>query len=138
MLKENLYDYVICGGGSESHKLKKEVNFSDTMILNGKLGRIPGSNRGRGWSSVNAHGWFSYEIKVRPNALNVIEVELASESPRLDVKITLDDKETIIKQELEGRKTVKLNYQSTNDVVRIRFDRLTAYTPCIHSIKVKN
>ncbi len=135
--KQNLYDYVICGGGSEGHKIKKEVNFSDTMILNGKLGRIPGSNRGRGWSSVNAHGWFSYEIKVKPNCMNVIEVELSSESPRLDVKITLDDKETVIKQELEGTKTIQLNYHATSDVVRIRFDRLTGYTPCIHSIKVK-
>ena len=109
------------------------------MILDGKLGRIPGSNRGRGWSSVNAHGWFSYEIAVKPNQTNEIEVCVGSESPRLDIKITLGDKETIIKKDLDGAEVVKLSYDAKNEsAVRIRFDRLTGYTPCIFSIKVFN
>ena len=135
--KQDLYDYVICGGGNEHHKIMKEVNFSDTMILDGKLGRIPGSNRGRGWSSVNAHGWFSYEIAVKPNQTNEIEVCVGSESPRLDLKITLGDKETVIKKDLDGAEVVKLSYDAKDEsTVRIRFDRLTGYTPCIFSIKV--
>ena len=134
--KLHLIDYVVCGGGAEHHKLKKEVNFSDTTIVDGKLARVPGSLR-KGWSSVNAHGWFSYEIKVKPNSKNVIQVEMGSQSPRLDVKVTIDDQEKIISQDLCGNQRIDFEHIATNnDSVRVRFDRLSAYTPYIFSIKV--
>ena len=63
--KEKLTDFIVCGSGNEGHKLQKEVNFSDTYIFEDGVCRIPGTNRGKAWSMVNAHVWFSYEIKVK-------------------------------------------------------------------------
>lgn len=136
--KEKPYDFVVCGGGNEHHKIKKEVNFSDTLILDGKLARVPGSTR-KGWSSVNAHGWFSYEIAVKPNSENVIQVQMGSETKKLDVKVTVNDQETIIKKDIDGVETVTLKFTAgAENNVRVRFDRLTSYTPCIFTIKVFN
>ena len=135
---ENLTDYVICGGANESHRLQKEVNFSDTLILDGQLVRIPGNRNGMKWSTINAHGWFSYELTVKPNTQNQIEIVLGSNTPNIDVKITLGEEEQIIKQTSDGKKSVILNYTADKcDKVRIRFDRISANTPCIYLIKVK-
>ncbi|MBR2871590.1 MAG: hypothetical protein IKB98_09505 [Clostridia bacterium] len=135
--KQDLLDYVICGGGSEGHKIKKEVNFSDTKVENGRLFRVPGSLR-QGFSSVNAHGWFSYEIKVKPNALNQISVVCGSLSPELNLKVTIDEKQTIIKEKDCQVKEITIPYQADkNDCVRIRFDRITGLVPVVYQIKVK-
>ena len=52
----------------EEHRLQKEVNFSEC--------------------SVNAHGWFSYLIKVKPHVENVIKILLGSSGVELAVGIT--------------------------------------------------
>ena len=137
--KKELYDFIICGGGSEGHKLQKEVNFSDTLICNGRLCRIPGNSKGMEWSAINGHGWFSYALKVRPNAQNVIQIHCGSMGRNLDMQITLGNVVTEIKEELNGDKIIELNYSSGDDEneVRIRFDRITGYTPCIYDIGVK-
>jgi hypothetical protein len=133
---QNLYDYIICAGGSEGHKLKKEVNFSDTIIQNGRLARIPGSNR-KGWSTVNAHGWFAYELKVKPNQTNFIEVVAGSLTDTLDLKITIDDKQMVINKKIDKEQVIGIEYTAKDkDAVYIRFDRLTANSPCIFEIKV--
>lgn len=133
---ENLFDYIICGGGSEHHKLKKEVNFSDTKVIDGKLARVPGSLR-KGWSTVNTHGWFSYEIAVKPNAQNKIAIDFGSLDNRLDVKVTIGDVEKVISQEINGSVLLTFDYEAKdNDTVRIRFDRFSTSVPFIFSIKV--
>ena len=133
---ENLYDYVICGGASEGHALKKEVNFSATAIKDGELHRIPGSPL-KGWSTVNAHGWFSYEVAVRPNAENTIIIDIGSPADTLDAKITICE----ISEELhkEGnRHTLTYTYKAGDEgTVRVRFDRISANAPEIFTVKVK-
>lgn len=134
--KQNLLDFVICGGASEGHKLKKEVNFSDTLVKDGRLARIPGSNR-KGWSTVNAHGWFAYEIKVTPNKTNRIEVVAGSLTDTLDLKITIGDKQMVINKQINKEQVINFEYTAKEEnAVYIRFDRLTANTPCIFEIKV--
>ncbi len=130
-------DYVICGGGFEGHKLQKEVNFSDTLIHNGKLCRMPGSNRGASWSRVNAHGWFSYEIKVKPNAENVIEIQTGGLTDKVEFKVTIEDKAYAFDGG-EGRYTILYSENEGKERVRIRFDRVSGYTPLIYTVVVKD
>jgi hypothetical protein len=133
---EDLYDYVIPGGASEGHALKKEVNFSATAIKDGELHRIPGSPL-KGWSIVNAHGWFSYEVKVRPNVENTILIDIGSPTDTLDAKITIGENSEEL--HLDGaRHALTYTYKAGDeDTVRVRFDRISANAPEIYTVKVK-
>ena len=137
--KENLTDYIICGGGNESHKLQKEVNFSDTYIYEDGLCRIPGTNRGKAFSTVNAHGWFSYEIKVKPNTVNEIVIVAKGSDGCLDFSVEIDGKTTVVKQKTDELTEIPVSFTEENgkDKVRIRIDRITGNTPYIYQIKVK-
>ncbi len=135
---EKLYDFVIAGGGNESHGLKKEVNFSDTAVRDGELCRIPGNMAGAEWSAINAHGWFSYEIAVRPGEENRISVKLGSFTATLDVKVTIGDDVHEIHEPISGKREIEFTYASRRDkAVRIKFDKISGNTPIIFNIKVK-
>lgn len=136
---EELTDFIVCGGANEAHKLQKEVNFSDTFVSeSGLLYRIPGSGRGTNWSTVNTHGWFSYEIAVKPNVDNKIKLLLGTHLCKdIDIKIELDGKQYTVSEKTDGKTfEYTINYRSEKSAVRIRFDRFTANTPCVHTIKV--
>lgn len=133
---ESLTDFIVCGGAMEGHRLQKEVNFSDTFITENELFRIPGSNRGKKWSAVNTHGWFSYELKVKPNAENKIKVLLGTMDESIDIKITIDGTEYTVSEKADGKLEYEIAYNATGDKVRIRFDRFTSNTPCVYAIKV--
>ncbi len=133
-------DYVACGGAMEGHKLKKEVNFSDTMLIDGRLCRIPGNRRGAEWSQINGHGWFSYEVKIRPNAKNTLAVELGSLTDHLDVSISVFDKVFTLKEKAPKKiKKYVFEFENSTDAeaARVRIDRISPYTPQVYSIKVK-
>ena len=136
----SVLDYVVCGGAMEGHKLQKEVNFSDTFVKDGALCRIPGNCRGMQWSSINAHGWFSYELKVTPNAQNTIQVMLESVDDELDVCVTIGGCEHRISEKGVGRKVYRFVYAEEKGLpfVRIRFDKISGHTPCVFWMKVKN
>ncbi len=136
--KEDLVDFIVCGGGFEGHKLQKEVNFSDTVVKDEQIYRIPGTNRGASWSAVNTHGWFSYELKVKPGVENKIAMTLGTHLCQdVDIKIALDGKEYTVSEKTCGN-TMEYVIPITpeKDAVRIRFDRFTANTPCVHTIRV--
>ena len=135
--KENLTDFIVCGGGKEGHKLQKEVNFSDTYIFEDGVCRIPGTNRGKAWSTVNAHGWFSYEIKVKPNVKNEIVIVAKGTDGQLDMLVDIDGEKTEIREKVEGKTKLKINFLAKNDAARIRIDRISSYTPYVYEIKVK-
>ena len=136
---EGLYDYVLAGGGTEGHGLKKEVNFSDTLIRDGELCRIPGNLRGAEWSLINAHGWFSYEVKVRPGRENKITVKFGSFTKQLDVKVTIGEVSEEISEPIEGKRELTFSYKAGKErSVRIRFDKISGNTPCVYAVKVSN
>ena len=136
--KKELLDYVICGGAMEGHGLQKEVNFSDTLVRDGALCRIPGNKRGMEWSSINAHGWFSYEVKVKPLAQNEIHIVMGSIGEMLEVRVTIGEKEYEIREKVCGRKELIFPYTAGEGCngVRIRFDKISGYTPCVFAIKI--
>lgn len=134
---EGLTDFIVCGGGMEGHRLQKEVNFSDTYVEEDTIFRIPGTYRGAGFSAVNTHGWFSYEIKVKPNAENKIKVALSSMGDSIDIKVNIDGTEYTVNEKADGMKEFEFTYTGDKDAIRIRFDRFTGNTPCVHWIAVK-
>ena len=134
---EIITDFIVCGGGREGHKLQKEVNFSDTYIFEDGVCRIPGTNRGKAWSTVNAHGWFSYEIKVKPNTENEITIIVKGSDGRLDFSVEIAGNKTVVNEKCEGKTEVKICYFAKAESVRIRIDRISAYTPFVYGIKVK-
>ena len=135
--QENLTDFIVCAGGGEGHKLQKEVNFSDTYIFDDGVCRIPGTNRGKAWSTVNAHGWFSYEIKVKPNEENEITIIAKGSNGKLDMSVEIDGDITRVSRNVEEKTQVKIGYFAKSGVARIRIDRISANTPFIYEIKVK-
>ncbi len=138
--KENLYDYIICGGASEGHALMKEVNFSDTLVSEGALCRIPGHMRREGnsiMSLINAHGWFSYEIKVKPGEANRIVIVAGGYDEKVDMRVTLGDKVFDFHEGTDFHEYC-INYEASADetAVRIRIDRISPDAPLVRYIKV--
>ena len=133
----DVVDFIVCGGAMEGHKLQKEVNFSDTLVKDGALCRIPGNRNGMEWSSINAHGWFSYELRVRPQRENQIHVLMGSVRDRLDVKLAIGDEQFVIREEINGKREIVIPYMAKEEeTVRIRFDKVSGHTPCVYTIKV--
>ena len=135
---EGLYDFVICGAATEGHKIKKEVNFSDTYLKDG-ICRIPGTNRGKSFSTVNAHGWFAYELKLRPNCENTVIVSAAGEDGEIDFKISALGESFEIREKHNGVTEFEFKFCETEgkDAAYIRIDRISKNTPYIYEIKVK-
>ncbi len=132
-------DFIVCGGANEGHRLQKEVNFSDTLIIDDELCRIPGNRKGMKWSTINAHGWFSYQVKVKKGQTNIFEIVARPNGDSLDLKITIGDKEIVKNEKIDGKIALSIPYQAKADeeTVRIRFDRISGNTPCIYTVKVK-
>ena len=135
---ESLIDFVICGGGAESHELQKEVNFSDTYVKDGEIYRIPGTGRGKTWSTVNSHGWFSYNVKVKPNAENDIEIVADNADGEISFKLSMGDVVHNIKETSNGKIILNFKYQAKDESeLRVRIDRNSGYTPRIYTICVR-
>ena len=137
IINENLFDCIICGSCTEGHKLQKEVNFSDTLLIGGRQCRIAGNKAGAKWSAINAHGWFSYEVKVKKNSENAIVFEFGSLTDTLAVKITICGREYEINEKISGEKTIEIKNYFDSDTARIRIDRINGNTPCLYVLKIK-
>lgn len=136
---DDLTDFIVCGGALEGHGLKKEVNFSDTTIIDEQLCRMTGNLKGLKWSGINAHGWFSYEIRVKPNSENVISVLFGSADGILDVKITIDNLANELHEKISKKKWLMFNYfeKDGKDKIEIRFDKISERMPLVHMIEIK-
>ncbi len=135
--QKNLTDFVICGGAMEGHALMKEVNFSDTILKDDTMFRIPGNRKGLEWSAINAHGWFSYKVSVKPNCENIITVVAGTAKENLNVKITIGSEEYIINRKEEKKQKLSFSYYAGDEgTVMIRFDKTSEYMPCVYSITV--
>ncbi len=130
---DELVDYIVCGGAMEGHELRKEVNFSDTLIEEGVLCRIAGNRMGEKWSSINSHGWFSYEVNVAPNRENTINIIMNGAA----VAVTVDGQRHEISEGISEKREITLNYKASKNKVRIRFDKTSPKTPHIEQILIQ-
>lgn len=138
MQQQKPLDFVLCGGAMEGHALKKEVNFSDTLLVDGKLCRIPGNKKGMLWSKINAHGWFCYSVKVRPNQKNTVKLWLGSADGVLDARITLGEQEYHLQEQSDKVQCYTLSYAETqgSEQLTVRIDKISGHTPCVYGIMV--
>lgn len=136
---QKLTDYVLCASGCEGHALQKEVNFSDTLLINGELVRIPGNRAGADWSTITAHGWFSYRMKVKKGEENTIAITAGSSTDILKMKVTLGDREYVIDQPNNGKNIVKLSYFAgeNEDFITVKFDKISVNMPLVYSVCVE-
>lgn len=137
---DGLVDFIVCGGALEGHKLKKEVNFSDTGIDEHGLYRIAGSGKGKAWSTVNAHGWFSYEIKVQPHAINRIAITVGSDAQRLNFRLKTGGVEQLFDREISAPVVIEYDYPESagKEETEIRFEKTSQSVPKVYSVKVYN
>ena len=135
--KENLLDYVVCGTAYEGHKIQKEVNFADTYFVGEDVCRIPG-NKSAKWSTINAHGWFSYEMKTNVDKDTQFTFLLGSSNDNLNVQITIGSDVHVIDKKITGKEEFSFIYPASGkDNVRVRIDRMNANTPFVYIIKTK-
>lgn len=133
-----LIDFVICGGAAEGHKLQKEVNFSDTLLNEHGLCRLAGSSRGTQWCTVNAHGWFSYLLRIKPNAKNVIKISAGSLGDGLGMEVKIAGLCRRIHEPTNDVKEFTFTYEETKgeNMVRIGFYKISGNTPCVYTIRI--
>jgi len=136
---KNLTDYVLCGSGCEGHALQKEVNFSDTLLIDGELVRIPGNRAGMDWSTITAHGWFSYRMKVKKGEINRITIIAGSTTDLLKMKLTIGTQEHLIEQPNVGKNTIEFAYTAREDeeFVTIKFDKISVNMPLIYTVCIQ-
>lgn len=139
MVKENPVDFVVAGGFDEGHGLQKEPNFSGALTLDDGNCRTAGSERGAFWSMLNAHGWFSYDMKVRPNAKNALFVRGKGNTGTLSIDITIDGEMTRHCVEGEGILEISRTFtpQENADKVTVRIDRNSKSLPFIYTLMIK-
>ena len=63
--------------------------LSDTYLREEGIYRIPGTYRGKASSTVNAHGWFSYEVSMKPAAVNTLVVSASGSEGHIDFDLTI-------------------------------------------------
>ena len=137
---KGLVDYVVAGGFNERHGMKKEINFSSSHTFDDGVCRLAGSSRGKAWSVIKAHGWFSYEMAVKPNAENIITVTARGwDSDSIDFAVTVDGEKTIFKEHSDKKLecVVRFTEKTGKDKVTVRFDRITENMPLIYTVEIK-
>ena len=137
--KEELCDFLIAGGFSEEHKHKNEPNFSSPQCLPEGICRCAGAERGKAWSVLKAHGWISYELKVRPDQENTLVISGKGKEGHLSFDLALDG-EQAARVAVDGEGFVEYTHRFTPAPgarqVTVRIDRNSDDMPYIHTIKV--
>ena len=134
-----LVDYVVCGGINERHGMKKEINFSSSHTNEDGVCRLAGSSRGKAWSVVKAHGWFSYNVKVKPNSENIITVTAKGfDSENIDLAVTVGERREVFHAVSESKIPLTVCYSAADeDTVTVRIDKITEFSPLVYTIEVK-
>lgn len=139
LAKENPVDFVVSGGFSEDHNTKSEPNFSGALTLDDGSCRTAGPQRGAYWSVLKSHGWFSYDMKVKPNAENTIVIRGKGHTGTLSIDVTIDGDMTRHSVTGDGILQVSRIFTPNKDVekVTVRIDRNSESLPFIYSVMIK-
>ncbi len=137
---KGLTDYVVAGGFNERHSMKKEINFSSSHTFDDGICRLAGSARGKAWSVVKAHGWFSYDMAVKPHSENTITVTAKGwDSEHIDLSVTVDGEKTVFKEVSTEKLALVIPFTELQgkDKVTVRIDRITENAPIVYTIEVE-
>lgn len=137
LAKEEPIDFIVAGGFSEEHNIKTEANFSAALTLDDGSCRTVGSERGSSWSMIKAHGWFSCDMKVRPNEENTLTVRGKGEDGTFSIDITIDGQTTRHVVSGEGILAIQRTFTPSADAVTIRIDRNSASLPFVYTLMTK-
>lgn len=139
LAKENPVDFVVSGGFSEDHNTKSEPNFSGALTLDDGSCRTAGSQRGAFWSVLKTHGWFSYDMKVKPNVENTIVIRGKGSTGTFSIDLTIDGNTTRHSVTGDGILKVSRTFAPNKDVetVTVRIDRNSESLPFIYSVMIK-
>lgn len=139
LAKENPVDFVVAGGFSEEHNRKSEPNFSAALTLDDGNCRTAGSERGTFWSVLKAHGWFSYDMKVKPNTENTVTVRGKGHTGTFSIDITVDGEMTRHSVTGAGILEISRSFIPRKDAktVTVRIDRNSESLPFVYSIMTK-
>lgn len=140
LMAEGLYDFVIAGGFSEGHNLGAEINFSFPMEMPDGICRTAGSERGKFWSVLKAHGWLAYDVAVKGGVPNTLII--SGKGQEGNFSFTLDVDGDVTRHAVSGEGILDCVYTFTPDAdktsVRVKIERNSEYMPYIYTLKVKN
>ena len=136
LLARNVTDFVIAGGFSEEHHTKSEGNFSACLTMEDGSCRTAGSQRGSVWSVVKTHGWFSYEMKVKPGVENVLTVTGKGEDGNFNIDIEINGEMKRYNKSGEGLLDIihRFTPEKGQDTVTVRIDRNSSSLPFIYTV----
>lgn len=139
LAKENPVDFVVAGGFSEEHNKKSEPNFSGALTLDDGNCRTAGSERGAFWSVLKAHGWFSYDMKVKPNEENTIVVRGKGHTGTFSIDITIDGNMTRHSVTGDGILEISRSFMPGKDAqtVTVKIERNSDSLPFVYSLMMK-
>lgn len=139
LAKENPVDFVVSGGFSEDHNRKSEPNFSGALTLDDGSCRTAGPQRGAFWSVLKTHGWFSYDMKVKPNAENTIVIRGKGHTGTFSIDVTIDGDMTRHSVTGDGILELSRTFIPNKDAetVTVRIDRNSDSLPFVYSLMIK-
>jgi hypothetical protein len=139
LAKENPVDFIVAGGFSEGHCLNCEPNFSGALTLDDGNCRTAGSERGAYWSVLKAHGWFCYDMKVKPNAENTLVVRGKGHTGTFSIDISIDG--TVTRHSITGNGILEIARTFTpgkdTETVTVRIDRNSESLPFVYTLMTK-
>lgn len=139
LMKQNPVDFVVSGGFDEGHNGKREPNFSGALTLDDGNCRTAGSERGAFWSVLKAHGWFSYDMKVKPNEENTVIIRGKGHTGTFSIDVAIDGDMTRHSVTGDGILEISRTFTPNKDVdtVTIRIDRNSESLPFVYSVMIK-
>ncbi len=135
---QDLCDFVVAGGFSEEHNIKNEPNFSSAVCLPEGICRSAGSTMGKKWSVLKAHGWVSYDMKVRPGVENTLVISGKGQDGPFSFNLDVDGQTSRVLLEGEGflEHVYKFTPGAEAKQVTVRIDRNSDVMPYIHTLKM--
>ena len=81
----------------------------------------------------------TYEMKLKPNALNTLTVVAEGTDGHIDFKLTVGEDSIEIQELCDGISEFEFDFEETegHDTVRIKLDRISSYTPYFYELKIK-
>ena len=107
-------------------------------LIDDELVRIPGNRNGLEWSLINAHGWFTYEMKLKENAENTARITVGGKTDKINFKVTIGKVEYVIDEPNKGKNLVELKYTASvgENRTRVQIDKISGHTPCVYTIEI--